>query len=157
MFTECCRSGPGKQGMRWRLGCRKLLGSAVLINTPGAWEGRRVGQRETLGCTTSKASADLFAMSKAWMAFWSGLSYNMASRPLYPSVPQSLDESCPGNVYALEWGHSSTDGNSQRGLTAEGSQPATLSAAGGINPLRLEHSRACITLTIFINLWIACS
>lgn len=47
MFTDCCRSGPGKQMLRWRCGCLCILRSALLINTHGGREGSGIRQRES--------------------------------------------------------------------------------------------------------------
>lgn len=151
-----CRSGPGKQVLRWRLGCRKLLGRALLINSHGGREGSRTG-RGISWAAQLRVQLTCWWSLKLWWPLESSCLRARWPSVYLPGSPSHWTRAAMGRCMRLGEATLSTEGHSQRGLTGEGSQPATLSVAGGINPSELEHGIASITLTVFINLWTACS
>ena len=76
----------------------------------------------------------------------------MVPGPYTPVLPGPWMKTALGRHIPLDAATIFHCGSFPERLTAEGSQPATLSAAGGINPSGLGHSTARITLTVFINL-----
>ena len=89
MSSACCRSSPGKQRPRCRLGYRKFLGSSLLINSHGGREGSRLRLRGKWGCTT-EASADLLVISEARMDLWSCPELEQDGWALMPLGPRVL-------------------------------------------------------------------
>ena len=119
----------------------------------GTW-GKGGRRDEVEGQAGLSTSAELLVISDARMVLWSCSELVHSGQPCAPSpwIEAALERHMPFHETTLfHWG------SFPERMTAEGSQPAALSAAGEINPSGLGHSMAHITLTIFINFWISCS